>query len=522
MKQARSDKLTPAVVLVADRTLSAGYKVLFEGILATMQTTAVPGFIMRRLLSPPAPTDADGRALLAPLGLRRVESALLEGGELTGDDVAVTTPERLHELLGPWTRVLAISSSDFLGGGMSNTTTSSFWSGELYTRRWTRRMLQGVRDAKRRWGFSILAGGAGAWQLVQNPDEASRLGIDVVFQGYFESAGPRVVRELLQGRNIHFHVRERRTCASKVTPIHGASCMGVVELSRGCGNGCGYCTMGSTRMEHLPPELIAQDVRTNCRAGQTTAVSSSEDFFRYGSSDGEVNPDALCRLLEQLRREPVRFMQIDHANVSSVLQFSDRQLWRVRKLLSSSPPTDYLWVNLGAESANGELVSANGPGKLGDVQPGEWSQAVLETAEKLSRTGFFPVFSLVLGLPGETPGDVRDTLRLVRRLSAGAAVIFPVFHEPVREGETSFTLEEMTLEHLELYRTCYELNFRWVPRLFSDNQRVGGAGRLRRTLFQMLGRGEVFSWRRNFARLGRRLRNASDGPKYSAAVTDGG
>ncbi|HET6428948.1 MAG TPA: radical SAM protein [Phycisphaerae bacterium] len=503
-------QLTPAVVLVADRTLSADYKVLFEGIFATMQTTQAPAWAMRRFFAPTMPTDRAGRAMAAPVGLRRVEASLLAGTALTAGDVVCATPESLPKLLGPWTKIVGVHSSDPLGEGMSNTTSSAFCKGPLYTRLWTDRMMDAIGAAKARWGFRVVGGGGGAWQWARRPEEARRQGIDTVFEGFFESAGPALFESLLAGQAPPAGVREPTTAAENIRPIRGASLMGVVEMSRGCGNGCRYCTMAGKKMAHLPAETILADVATNVAAGVRSVVSSSEDFFRYGGTTRQLNFDALCGLLEQIRRiDGLRFMQIDHANISSVVQLSVEQLREVRRLLTWSAPSKYLWVNLGAESANGRLVEKMGRGKLGPFQADEWDEMVRTAADRLDEAGFFPVFSIILGLPGETAADVARTRELVRFLGERRAVIFPVFHEPLptsrADGDERFTVDRMRPDQLDLFRACYEINFQRVPKLFWDNQRAGGVSWAKRMVLQMLGRMEVVMWRRRFVRLGRQI-----------------
>ena len=503
-------QLTPAVVLVADRTLSADYKVLFEGIFGTIQTTRVPAWAMRRFFAPPVRTDRAGRAVAAPLGLRRVESALLAATSLGPEDVVCATPESLPGLLGPWTRIVAVSSSDPLGAGMSNSTTTQFLPGTLYTRRWTEQMMTALARAKRRWGFALLVGGGGAWQWRCHPARARRWGVDVVFEGFFESVGPGLFEELLSGRDVPPLVSHPDSAAEAIRPIRAATLMGVVELSRGCGNGCGFCTMARTPMAHLPAELVLADVQTNLAAGITAVVNSSEDFFRYGGRGGKVNFQALRELLVQMRHlQGLSFMQLAHGNVSSVVQFTEDQLRELRRLLSWARPTEYLWVNLGIESASGQLLRQHAPAKFGNHRPEDWAEMVLLSADRLIAAGFFPVFSVILGLPGETGRDVARTLALVRRLHDRPAVVFPVFYEPLGWGRPEegrrFDLGRMSPEHLELFRTCYEVNFKLVPRLYWDNQRAGGVSWLKRVLGQLLGRLEVFAWRRRLVRLERQI-----------------
>jgi radical SAM superfamily enzyme YgiQ (UPF0313 family) len=519
---AERDTPRPAVVLVADRTLSAGYRVLLEGMFATMQTTRTPWWLLRRVLSPPVPTDGSGRAAAAPLGLRRVEASLLADGRLGRSDVVCTTPEALPRLLGPWTRAVGISSGDPLGGGMSNTTTRPLCGGRLYTQVWTERMLRRIRRAKRRHGFGVLAGGPGAWQWAHQHHEARRQGIDVVFEGPFERRGPGLLARLLDGRDAPPHVRETATAVEAVRPIRAPSVMGVLELSRGCGRGCRFCASAERPMDHLPERTILADLAANIAGGATSVVCGSEDVFRYGARGGRLDFERLRRLLERMREVGGRsFMQIDHANVTSVLQLSDAQLREVRRLLGRDGLADGLWLNLGAESANGALVAANAPGKIAPFRADDWPEMVRQAAARLTDAGFFPLFSIILGLPGETPADVRDTLALVRDLARRRCAVLPIFHEPVaadaRAAGQAFGLADLRPDHLELFAACYQITLRRLPRLMYDNQRAGGVGRARRALLQGLGRGERLRWRRRFRRLRRRIERTAE-PAAGAPV----
>jgi radical SAM superfamily enzyme YgiQ (UPF0313 family) len=275
--------------------------------------------------------------------------------------------------------------------------------------------------------------------------------------------------------------------------------MGVVELSRGCGLGCEYCVMGSQPMTHLPEETILEDVRTNVAAGLTSVGAICEDMLRYGGQNVRPAPEKLLALLRRMREiEGLGLIQTDHANIISVGRWSDEQLRELRSLMVGTTGSQYPWMNLGVESASGELLARSGSAKLGGVDPTRWGGFAAEQLRRLIRAGFMPMASLMMGLPGEIPEHVRRDLQWVEGLAGEPLMIFPVLYAPI-DGTPPPTVDDLTADHWRLIQRCYDFNFREVPRMFFDGQTAAGVPLGRRLALQALGYGQVALWSGLFA-----------------------
>jgi radical SAM superfamily enzyme YgiQ (UPF0313 family) len=131
---------------------------------------------------------------------------------------------------------------------------------------------------------------------------------------------------------------------------------------------------------------------------------------------------------------------------------------------------------------------------MGGVAAEEWGAFCAEQLRRLTRAGFVPMASLVVGLPGETPADLEAARQWVRGLRGEPVTIFPVLYAPLG-GEAPPDPAKLTRAHWQLMRECYEFNFRWVPRIYWQSQAGAGVGLGRRLLIQALGQGNVVLWR---------------------------
>ena len=483
------------IVLTADRTLMAAYDLLFDGMLAASETSTSPPLLMAGLLMPRARADAVGRAPVAPLGLRRIEAALLAGGFST-QEVIVVDDAHLGAVIGPATRVIALSSGETCGRGMNSTTMTAIAGGRSYPEVMFQRLLRAVHHHKvRAPQAKVILGGPGVWQLTDSPAARRELGIDHLITGYADGNAAEIFQALARGESMPQVILGKGPDA--IPPIRGASTMGVVEISRGCGLACEFCTIARVPMRHLPAETILADIATNLATGRRNIALLSEDFFRYGAEGTRVNPPALLELLARVRQFPeLRLIQLDHVNICSVAQFTDEQLRAVRDALVGTQQHEFPWVNVGVESASGALLRANGGGaKMGGVPAERWGEHCSEQLRRLSRAGFFPLVSLLVGLPGEQEEDVQRTLVWAESLREERLAIFPVLYAPLA-GEGRLRL---TRQHWELIRACYQFNFTWVPQMYWDNQTGAGVSLARRLFIKTLAPLKTAQWRMLFA-----------------------
>jgi radical SAM superfamily enzyme YgiQ (UPF0313 family) len=461
--------------------------------LAASQTTTAPPAIFGPFLMPHHRRPGL-RAAVAPLGLRRIEAALLADG-FAPQEVAVVNEDHLGQAIGSATRVIGISSGEPAGLGMNSSTMTAIVGGRIYPQAMFRRLLGKVHRLNR-GGAKIVLGGPGAWQLAGDCSTRQELGIDHVVVGYAEQFAAAMFRGLMRQEPLPEVTPAGWTPAGPIPPIRGASTMGVVEISRGCGLGCSFCTIARVPMVHLPAATILSDVATNVAAGQVNIAVLSEDFFRYGAEGMKVRPEALTALLREIRQVAgVRLIQLDHANVSSVAQYDDPQLETIHDLLTGRDRGRYVWVNVGVETASEELLrGAGAAGKMGRRESEPWGAFCARHLRRLCRAKFFPMASLIVGLPGENDDHLRETLAWVESLGDQRMAIFPVLFAPV-DGAPPLDPRALRPLHWTLIKACYRLNFRWVPWFYRDNQAAGGTSMVRRAAAQVMGYGQVAQWK---------------------------
>ncbi len=450
---------SPTIILTADETMMSTYRGgMFLGFSTCAPQGILPDWLFFYAFAPPVKREK-GRAVYSDLGLRTLEASFIRDG-FSEEEVAVVHPLDFKKMIGDETRIVAIGAHDPLG---INPPTSTFVdiarTGPPYNRIKFLELMKNplLSDA------TTIVGGKGAWQ-VSDPAVMEKLRIDHIHMGMGEISMPRACRQILDGEDVPSIIQGEDVPVDRIPNILRPTIHGLVEISRGCGRGCAFCTPGSLRVVHKPVDHIVRDVEVNVRAGCTTALLHSEDMLRYGSRTIAADPEKVVSLVDRVVAiEGVESFACSHIALATAYHHPEL-VDQISERVLALPKTSWIGSQTGIETGSPRLMEQHMQGKSLPAKPNVWHDIVVESLSHLSDSGWVLACTMVVGLPGETEEDVLMTQELVDELKDLRVFLVPMNFVAMGDSglslAESFTVEKMTPAHWALLGSCIEHDVR--------------------------------------------------------------
>lgn len=475
------------IVLTADRTLmSHYYNFSGLGFASALPCNVFPAFLSNGYF--PLKSNSEGRMAAAPLGLCKIEAALLDYG-FERKDIVISDPTKLDLTVGSNTKAVGIGVLDPLGLSYGAKVVSfvlrrlGFRCHESLMSRSFHHLI--ASPALRQHKPKIIVGGQGTWQIVDSGLQ-EELGIDCIVEGEAEEVAGEVFDKAVKGDNLPKLVRGEAVHPERIPKIRTPSRCGIIEITRGCNRHCLFCAPGVNSFRSVPREGILEEVKLNIKSGISCASLQSEDALLYGSDGFVPNRKAVMDLLMSIRALGIDKLGIgfEFFSISSILQ-NPGLLKEMSEFLGLDSKNKSV-VEVGIETGSSQLLSRYMPNKVRPFKISDWHDMVLSSADLLESNNWQVCYSFILGLPGETQDDVLKSLELVDELRSYDCVIVPIVFMPaggLRKKE-DFTFNMMTREHWQLFQRCIEQTLTKAPSfLKSDSEMQKIRNSLVRALF---------------------------------------
>ena len=443
----------------------------------------IPLSYVRKTLYPHRAKRADGQASYVPYGLRKVESILLEGG-FSPDDIAVSYPEDLDLFIGPNTKVVGISSMDPTGMGyVSKTYSSIVGGGEPMNRIEFKKLV--THPAIKKYKPKIIVGGYGSWQLERQHISES-YGVDCVLMGGRPGPIVELFKKVINGEPIpriakadesldNWNYNEEMPLTKNVA-IHGA-----VEISKGCGRNCQFCTPTMQHKIDVPLEKIMREVALSTAQGSDHITLITEDLFIYGSTDKKFIPnrEAVVKLVSSVAKYPgVKSIQAAHMSLAPVwhdpLMIKQLAEVLIEKSWYSFGKKPIITSETGIETGSPRLMKKYMAGKMLPFKPEQWQDVVTNAFGILNDNDWYPLATLIIGLPDEKEEDMLQTLELMDKLKDFNAFYVPLFFVPLENcvlmNKKGAEMDSLSKARWDFFIKCWEYNIKiWKP-TFLENR----------------------------------------------------
>jgi radical SAM superfamily enzyme YgiQ (UPF0313 family) len=461
------------IVLTASATeMSDYYNSPFVAFVAGFAKGSVPLWLLRRTIYPPVERSSDSRAKYAPYGLRKVEALLLENG-FSESDVAVVHPEDLDTFIGPDTKVVGISSMDPMGMGyVSQTYSSLVGGGESMNAIEFRKLVK--HRSIRMFRPKIVVGGFGSWQL-ERKKVADNYGIDCVLIGRNKEKIIDIFSKAVNGEPlpnvVHVENDLHASDGESMPLIRHAAIHGAVEISKGCGRNCQFCTPTMQSKVDMPLDRIMEEIETTTVEGGSNITLVTEDLFLYGSKDNRFTPNkkAVLKLVKSVANHPgVEGLQPSHVSLAPVV-CDPGMVKEVAEVLIEHNcyfhgKRAIVTSETGIETGSVRLMRKYMAGKMLPYKPAQWREVVTQAFGILNDNDWYPLATLIVGLPEESEEDVAETLELMDDLKDYNAFYVPLFFVPLENcllmDKKGTEIDSLSKIRWELLIRCWEYNIR--------------------------------------------------------------
>ena len=417
-----------------------------------------------------AEDNPDGSSKFVPYGLRKVEAILR--AHFPPEDVVCCHPDRLKQFIGPKTKVVGIATMDPMGLAYVSVTYNSLIAvpGETVDEGEFRRLMQ--NPVLRKHDPAVIVGGAGAWQ-VRHAGKVEEYGIDTLVHGEGELTVLDVFKKAVAGGPLPKEVHGSKVPIDLIPPIINGASYGVVEITRGCGRGCQFCSPTNRRRHSLPIPHIMREVETNIRTGADSAFFATEDLFLYECGPRfEPNGPALTRLINTVAGHPgVDFIHLSHIAIAPVaydpkavemITPTLMEKTRYTPKFRSEYPRPFVTALFGIETGSIRIMKKYMRGKIWPYPIERYHEINVQGTGILNDNGWRPMATIITGWPDETPDDTVQTLELIDKLKGHEMFLVPLMFIPLEDSklrnERRMSLEELTPEQWDVFSESWRFN----------------------------------------------------------------
>ncbi len=420
--------------------------------------------------------NPDGTAKFAQYGLRKVESLLLS--RFPEKDVVVVHPDNLHKFVGKRTKVVGITTMDPMGLAYVSTTYSSIFGfgGESINSYEFKKLVN--HPSIKKYKPKLIIGGSGAWQI-EEAGYMEKYGIDALVMGEAEKVVPDLFESAVKGAKFDKIVKAMRPEPEEVPPIRRPALYGVVEITRGCGRNCKFCSPTMRHKHSFPLDWIMNEVAVNVKQGSEMIFTNTEDMFLYKAKENFIpNREEVVRLYRTIAKYPgVEYIQLSHASLAPVV-YDPKLIEELTPILMEKTrwtpsyknyyKNSFITVEVGIETGSVRLMEKYMRGKALPYDIKNWQEIVTQAIGIMNDYDWYPLATIMTGLPDETEKDTLQTLELLDKLKGAKMFFTPILFIPLKDcllsRERRVELKFLNELQWDFIATCWKNNIDfWMP-----------------------------------------------------------